>query len=199
MKRFHFLPLRLFTLALLTFTLAFTLPISPCNALQIQGVAVPPKVEVAGDTLQLNGAGLRTFSLVMVPIKIYVAAFYAPEPLRSASAVTASPGPFQFDFTFLRDVGQSDVTRAWSSQFAQSVSYTYPGYDRDRDAFIGMFGPLKNGGVERVQFVGTNTLVYDSGTLKGTIAGRDFQKSFLSLWFGSKPVAPDLKAALLGN
>jgi hypothetical protein len=135
----------------------------------------------------------------MVPIKIYVAAFYAPEPLRSASAVTASPGPIQFDFTFLRNVGQSDVTRAWSSQFAQSVSYTYPGYERDRDAFIGMFGPLKNGGMERVQFVGTNTLVYDSGTLKGTIAGREFQKSFLSLWFGSKPVAADLKSALLGN
>ena len=54
-------------------------------------------------------------------------------------------------------------------------------------------------GVERVQFVGTNTLVYDSGILKGTIAGRDFQKAFLSLWFGSKAVSPDLKAALLGK
>jgi hypothetical protein len=195
MKHYTFLPSRLFILFL--FILTFT--ISSSYALQIQGVTVPSNVQVAGQPLQLNGAGLRTFSLVMVPIKIYVAAFYAPEPLRSASAVTASPGPIQFDFTFLRNVGQSDVTRAWSSQFAQSVSYTYPGYERDRDAFIGMFGPLKNGGMERVQFVGTNTLVYDSGTLKGTIAGREFQKSFLSLWFGSKPVAADLKSALLGN
>jgi hypothetical protein len=195
MKHYPFLPSRLFILPL--FILTFT--ISSSYALQIQGVTVPSNVQVAGQPLQLNGAGLRTFSLVMVPIKIYVAAFYAPEPLRSASAVTASPGPIQFDFTFLRNVGQSDVTSAWSSQFAQSVSYTYPGYERDRDAFIGMFGPLKNGGMERVQFVGTNTLVYDSGTLKGTIAGREFQKSFLSLWFGSKPVAADLKSALLGN
>jgi hypothetical protein len=195
MKHYPFLPSRLFILSL--FILTFT--ISSSYALQIQGVTVPSNVQVAGQPLQLNGAGLRTFSLVMVPIKIYVAAFYAPEPLRSASAVTASPGPIQFDFTFLRNVGQSDVTRAWSSQFAQSVSYTYPGYERDRDAFIGMFGPLKNGGMERVQFVGTNTLVYDSGTLKGTISGREFQKSFLSLWFGSKPVAADLKSALLGN
>jgi hypothetical protein len=173
MKHYTFLPSRLFILFL--FILTFT--ISSSYALQIQGVTVPSNVQVAGQPLQLNGAGLRTFSLVMVPIKIYVAAFYATEPLRSASAVTASPGPIQFDFTFLRNVGQSDVTRAWSSQFAQSVSYTYPGYERDRDAFIGMFGPLKNGGMERVQFVGTNTLVYDSGTLKGTIAGREFQKS----------------------
>ena len=168
-------------------------------AMEIQGVTVSPQVQVAGDSLQLNGAGLRTFSLLMVPIRIYVAAFYTPAALRTADAVMASSGPMQFDFTFLRAVGQSDVTKAWSSQFAQSVSYTYPGYARDRDAFIAMFGPLSSGGVEQVRFLGTNTVVFDQGARKGTIPGRDFQKAFLSLWFGSNPVAADLKAALLGR
>ena len=167
--------------------------------LVIQGVTPPPQVEVSGQTLQLNGAGLRSFTLLLVPIKIYVAAFYTPAALRTADAVMASVGPMQFDFTFLRAVGQSDVSKAWSSQFAQSVTYTYPGYEKDRDAFIAMFGPLSSGGVEQVRFVGTNTVIYDQGTKKGTIPGRDFQKSFLSLWFGANPVAPDLKTALLGN
>jgi hypothetical protein len=171
----------------------------PVQALEIQGVNVPPRMTIDGITLPLNGAGLRTFSLMMVPIRIYVAAFYAPAPLRSESAIMASEGPMQFDFTFLRDVGRADVSKAWSSQFSQSVSYTYPGYERDRDAFIGMFGALKNGGVEQVRFVGTNTVVFDQGIQRGTIPGRDFQKSFLSLWFGSNPVAPDLKNALLGK
>ena len=170
----------------------------PGVALEIQGVTVPPQVQVAGNSLQLNGAGLRTFTLLMVPIRIYVAAFYTPAALRTAEAVMASAGPMQFDFTFLRAVGQSDVSKAWTSQFAQSVSYTYPGYEKDRDAFIAMFGPLSSGGVEQVRFVGTNTVIYDQGTKKGTIPGRDFQKSFLSLWFGSNPVAADLKSALLG-
>jgi hypothetical protein len=169
------------------------------HAVEIQGVNVPPSVQVSGERLQLNGAGLRTFSLLMIPIKIYVASFYTPMALRTTASVMNATGPLQFDFTFLRAVGQSDVTKAWTSQFAQSVSYTYPGYVRDRDAFISLFGPLQNLGVERVQMVGTNTLVYDSGKLKGSIAGRGFQKSFLSLWFGSNPVAPDLKAALLGE
>lgn len=171
----------------------------PGVALEIQGVTVPPQVQVAGNALQLNGAGLRTFTLLMVPIRIYVAAFYTPAALRTAEAVMASAGPMQFDFTFLRAVGQSDVSKAWSSQFAQSVSYTYPGYEKDRDAFIAMFGPLSSGGVEQVRFVGTNTVIYDQGTKKGTIPGRDFQKSFLSLWFGVNPVASDLKASLLGR
>jgi hypothetical protein len=62
-----------------------------------------------------------------------------------------------------------------------------------------MFGPLSGTGVEQVHLVGTNTIVIDQGVTKGTIPGRDFQKAFLSLWFGSKAVSPDLKTALLGN
>ena len=169
------------------------------SALEIQGVVIPSTAQVDGRSLQLNGAGLRTFTLLLVPIRIYVATLYTPAPIHSADAMMASPGPVQFDFTFLRAVGQSDVTKAWTSQFSQSVSYTYPGFIRDRDAFIAMFGPLQAMGVEQVQFIGTNTVVFDQGTQKGVISGRDFQKSFLSLWFGSNPVATDLKAALLGS
>ncbi len=169
------------------------------RAVTIQGVTPAPQVQVSGQMLRLNGAGLRTFSLLGIPIKIYVAAFYAPVPLSSTEAVMASPGPLQFDFTFLRAVAQSDVTKAWTAQFADSVTFTYPGYEKDRDAFIAMFGPLQSGGVESVSISGNETLIYDSGTLKGTIPGRNFQKAFLSLWFGSKAVSPDLKAALLGK
>lgn len=177
--------------------LLMTTPLA--GALEIQGVKVPPSVSVNGQTLPLNGAGLRTFSLLMVPIKIYVAAFYAPGPLKSETAVLASPGPMEFSFTFLRAVDASDVARAWSSQFAASVSYTYAGYEKDRDAFVGMFGALQSGGVQTVRFVGSDTLIFDQGAQKGTIAGRDFQRAFLSMWFGSNPVSADLKAALLGN
>jgi hypothetical protein len=169
------------------------------GAVEIQGVKVPPSAEVNGQSLPLNGAGLRTFSLLMIPIKIYVAAFYAPGPLKSEAAVLASPGPLEFTFTFLRAVDASDVAKAWSSQFAASASYTYPGYEKDRDAFAGMFGALQQGGVQMVRFVGTDTQIFDQGSQKGTIAGRDFQKAFLSMWFGSNPVSADLKSALLGN
>jgi len=179
--------------------LSLLLSALPLKALEIQGVSVPSTAQVNGQKLQLNGAGLRTFSLLMVPIKIYVASLYTPSAIRTASSMMSATGPMQFNFTFLRAVSQSDVVKAWTSQFAQSVSYTYPGYARDRDAFIAMLGPLKNLGVEQVQLIGTNTVVFDQGTQKGTIPGQDFQKSFLSLWFGSNPVATDLKASLLGK
>jgi hypothetical protein len=175
------------------------LSVFPACAKEIEGIDVAPHSVVEGSQLNLNGAGLRVFTLLIVPIKIYVAAFYSPQQLGTPEEVMASTGPMAFDFTFLRAVGQSDVTKAWSSQFAQSVSYTYPGYPHDRDSFISMFGSLKSGGVEQVQFVGTNTVVIDEGITKGTIPGREFQKSFLSLWFGTNPVSADLRSALLGH
>lgn len=173
--------------------------LSPSAALTIQGVDVPAQKTVAGESLQLNGAGVRTVTLAFIPIKAYVASFYAPAPLRTEKAVLASPGPLQFNFTFLQGVGQGQVTDAWNSQFKASASYSYPGLAADQAKFVAMFGPLSKGGVETVELVGTDTLVYDGGSLKGTIPGRDFQKAFLSLWFGSTPVMPELKAALLGK
>ena len=79
------------------------------------------------------------------------------------------------------------------------MTSTYPGLAADQAKFVAMFGPLKNGGVETVEIEGNDTRVYDNGSLKGTLPGRDFQKAFLSLWFGSNPVQTSLKSALLGN
>lgn len=175
------------------------LSINTAFPLEIQGVRIPQQVSVNGKTLPLNGAGLRTVSIAFIPIKAYVAAFYSPAPLKSAQAVLSSPGPMQFTFTFLKSVSQGQVTDAWQSQIEASMTYSYPGVEKDTAAFVGMFGPLSQGGVEMIQFVGSDTQVYDNGQLKGTIQGRDFQKAFLSLWFGSNPVQQDLKTAMLGG
>lgn len=179
--------------------LALTVLLPPARALTLEGVTVPPQKTVAGQTLSLNGAGVRTVKLAFIPIKAYVAAFYAPAPLRSEQAVLASPGPLQFQFTFLQGVNQGQVTDAWNAQFQASVTAPYAGLKADQAKFVSFFGPLQKGGVETVELVGSDTLVYDNGTLKGTIPGRDFQKAFLSMWFGSNPVMPSLKTALLGN
>ncbi len=183
----------------LTTVLCVASVLSPVRALEIEGVSIPAQKTVSGTTLQLNGAGVRTVTLAFIPIKAYVASFYTPAPLRTANAVMASPGPLQFNFTFLQSVSQGQVTDAWNAQFQQSVTYSYAGLARDQAAFVAMFGPLKKFGVETVVLDGDQTQVFDGGTLKGSVAGRDFQKAFLSMWFGTNPVLPSLKNALLGN
>jgi hypothetical protein len=168
-------------------------------AVTVEGVQVSEKVSVADTQLSLNGTAVRVFRWLGIPVKIYVAAFYTPAPLRSAKEVMASSGPMQFDFTFLRDVSKNQVAEAWSKQIAESVDFTYGSFDADRDRFVGMFGALKSGGTQTVQFVGEDTVIIDQGVKNGTIAGRNFQKAFLSMWFGENPVSPEIKAGLLGK
>ena len=135
-----------------------------------------------------------------------MAGFYTNIPLHSAESVFAAlddrdiHSNMQLDFTFLRSVDQGRVTDAWKQQLAHSVDYTYPGYEQDRDFFIACFGPIKNGGMETVQLLANGTTVLiDQTVQKGVIDGRDFQKAFLSMWFGPKAVGEDLKTGLLGK
>lgn len=172
--------------------------IGPANAKVIEGVNVPAEKSVGGQTLQLNGAGVRTVTLAFIPIKAYVASFYAPGPLRSPDAVYASPGPLQLNFTFLQGASQGQVTDAWNAQFQASVTESYPTLQKDQAAFVKMFGPISKGATQTVEIVGNETKMFDSGVLKGSIAGKAFQKAFLSMWFGDNPVMPSLKAELLG-
>ncbi len=61
---------------------------------------------------------------------------------------------------------------------------------------------LDLGGIQNLllaSFQGGVSINAAVGEPYGTIKGRDFQKAFLSMWFGAKPVMPTLKAALLGK
>ena len=185
---------RIFWIGLLT--LAFS---SPLFSLTIEGVNVPAQTQINGQSLPLNGAGVRTVKLFVIPVKAYVAAFYAPAPLATWDALLASPGPLELTFTFLQSVGKAQVTESWQAQMQTSMTYKYAGLENDTQKFVSMFGAITKGEQQMLQFVGSNTLVYDSGSLKGTIEGRDFQKALLSVWFGSSPVTPELKYALLGS
>jgi len=154
--------------------------------------------------LRFNGAGVRSISLFGWPFKIYVASLYhtAENTLTDAADVFAaiSHHPMQLDFTFLRSVNQDKVTEAWKLQLEHSVEFTYEGFEEDRDQFVQSFGPIANGGTESVVLLQDGrTVMVDQGVPKGVIHNKLFQQAFLSMWFGSKAVAPDLKLGLLGR
>jgi hypothetical protein len=167
-------------------------------------VQLPNIKHVDGVPLKRNGDGVRSISVFGWNVNVYVAGFYSAAPLLSEKDVLESHGagnsPMHFDFTFLRSVDEGRVVSAWSQQLEHSVTHTYDGYELDRDRFVELFtNKIANGGTQTVQLVGDNTIITDQGVHKGNIHGRDFQKSFLSMWFGEKAVAEDLKASLLSG
>lgn len=165
----------------------------------IEGINLPDIQHVNGIELKRNGHGVRSINFLGMDMKVYVAGFYSKVPFSSPEEVMASQDdPMQLDFTFLRSVGRGRVISAWTQQMEYSVSYKYDGYERDRDDFIEKFAsPISNGGTQTVKMIGDDTVIVDQGVDKGTIHGRDFQKAFLSMWFGERAVAEDLKSGLL--
>lgn len=164
----------------------------------LEGVSLTETKVVDGVTLFRNGEGVRMFNFFGMNVRIYVAGFWTTQQLQSVQEVMACENQKQFDFVFLRSVGQGRVTMAWEHQLDTSVSFKYDGYEEDRKSFIRMFGPLDKGGTESVLMIGDETRCIDQGVVKGIIHGKNFQRAFLSMWFGEQPVAPDLKFGLLG-
>jgi Chalcone isomerase-like len=174
---------------------------SDITPISLEGVVLPAYEELdSGIVLYRNGHGIRSFSFYGLSMKMYVASVYSETPLRNADdALDCSGCPFVFHFTFLRSVSKGQVKLAWQKQLDWSVSHTYDGYEQDYRSFIKMFGPMADHGTVTVKFVADETLIWDQGELKGSIRGENFQRAFLSMWFGERAVADDLKVALLGN
>ncbi len=168
-------------------------------ATEIEGVDLPPTRTVDGQTLSLNGAGVRSIKLAFIPVKVYVAALYAPTRLSSASSVMNSDGPLEMDFTFLRAADQSQVDDGWNKQFDFSTMDRYDGFESDQKAFVALFDPIGKMETQRVVLVGDETRVFQGGASKGSVKGRAFQRAFLNLFFGTKPAAETLKGELLGQ
>ncbi len=175
--------------------LVFTMTVASAAARELEGVSLPETREVAGRALSLNGAGLRTATILNV--KVWVGAFYAPAPLRTPEAVFASSGPLRFDFVFVRDVSRERGAEAWRWQFGQSNQHAYPDLKKDVETLAGAFGPIKKGTVQTVSLTPGETLVYENDVLKARIPGRDFQEAFLSVFVGPKPPSESLKKAFL--
>jgi hypothetical protein len=166
-----------------------------------KGVDLPDTRHVNGVKLQRNGHGIRSISFFGYDVKVYVAGFYTEVALTSeADVLQCRDSPMQLDFTFLRSVNKGRVISAWQQQLEHSVSYKYDGYEKDRDSFIEkLSSPIAFGGTQTVQLIGDNTFIVDQGSQKGIIPGREFQQAFLSMWFGERAVAEDLKNGLLSG
>mmetsp|Transcript_18894 Transcript_18894/g.28740 ORF Transcript_18894/g.28740 Transcript_18894/m.28740 type:complete len:243 (-) Transcript_18894:1972-2700(-) len=157
-------------------------------AFVLEGVELAHNIEIDEFTLSRNGEGIRMINFLGFEYKVYVASFWTVDELKSIEDILACDKPKRMDFTFLKSFGKSKVSKAWSLQLDDSVSYKYDSWAEDRAAFIEFFGDIAQGGTQTVIMIGDETIVIDQGVEKGKIIGKDFQKAFLSMWFGEKPV-----------
>ena len=184
---------------LLTAAVLGALASSPAFAKECKGVTFPIKCRAEGRPLVLNGLGLRQASAFKV--SVYVAGLlHVAQTSTDGNAILASNSRKELVLQFVRDVGASDLSKAWQEGFELTAKTQLPALNERIEKLKGWMAAMKNG--ERLIFVakqGGGIEVNVNGTVKGTIDGDDFAKAFLSMWLGATPVNPAMKAGLLGS
>ncbi len=190
-------PLSAFAAAALLLSLRMACA-APAVAGECDGVAFPQHVRARGETLTLNGLGLRRATIF--GIKVYVGALYVAHPTADANAILTSRDPVEIDLAFVFRASAGQLRDAWDEGFKRSAP--------DRLAQLqGRITELENRmtGVrsgQRVSFLripGVGVQFSQDGVVQGTIAGDDFGTAFLGIWLGASPPSPELRAGLLGG
>lgn len=168
-------------------------------AVEVRGVKFADTTTVAGQALQLNGAGVR----VKVIIDVYAAGLYVGKRDASAQALLSQSGAKSMQIVLLRDLTGEDFADAMIKGFHKNnsdadVTRFQARLEELRKTMVS-FGTVKKGTAIQLNLVpgaGIRTLV--DGTQKGSdIQGEDFYAALLKIWLGSKPVDDDLKTGLL--
>ena len=170
----------------------------PAAARTLDGVTMPDTVATAGQTLQLNGLGLRRFTLLR--IHGYVAGLYVPQPAREAQTILAEPGTKLLRLHFLHAAGAGRVQDQLREQHVSICADGCP--KSDDDAFARLLQtarPVKPGDV--------TTYVYGPGGLQvlfndqslAVIPDIDFARRMLAGMIGAHPPSAELRDGLLGG
>jgi len=167
-------------------------------AAEVGGVNLADQQSVGGQTLVLNGAGIRTRAV----FKVYVGSLYLPAKASTLDAALAK-GPRRIQLNLLRDLSGDQLADAVNDGMKESNSASdVDAVKAQTDQFIALIksmGPLKEGSVVTIDFADGATKVGFNGADKGSIPGEAFNRALTKIWIGDKPVQTDLRKAMLGG
>lgn len=170
------------------------------QAVEVANVKYEPTLDLAGQKLQLNGAGIR-YKFV---VKVYTAGLYLAHKAGTTQEVLATPGAKRLHIQMLRDIDGNELGKL----FTKGMEANAP-----RDEFVkSINGVLKlseifasrkqlnsgeNFSVDYVPGVGS-TVLLNGKPIGETIKEPEFFNALLRIWLGDKPADDGLKDALLG-
>lgn len=168
----------------------------PAWAVEVAGVRIDDKTQVANTDLTLAGAGLRK----RLFFQVYAIGLYVRDP--KADPVS-QPGPKRVQIHMLRDVGAEQFTEA----LADGIKANHPEAEasaleprvRQLGAILAQLKEARQGMAIALDWTGSETVLVVDGKPAGRpIQGEDFYRALLRIWLGEHPVQEDLKKALLG-
>jgi hypothetical protein len=178
------------------FYMASALVLGGGTALGADLPKMPPTVGVMGHTLQLNGAGLRTATVLRV--KVYEAGLYLSHRSSNAQQILNSKEPKVVRLTFLRDVSSDQVRDAWKDDFKKNCAPNCAALQPVFDQLVSKIPEAKKGDVFVYVFTPKGINIIRNGNEVDGANNPELAKAILSFWLGKEPPSTELKQAMLG-
>ena len=171
------------------------------GAVEVSGVKVDESMDLRGNKLVLNGAGVRYKAI----FKVYVAGLYLEKKAGAPEEVLAMPGAKRMSVTMLRDIDAAELGKLFYRGVEDNLPKTefsklIPGLLRMSQMFSD-YKTLKTGDVFTIDWLpGNGTTI----SIKGKPYGEPFKEpeffvALMRIWLGPNPADWKLKDALLGK
>ncbi len=174
--------------------------VTMAQAVEVANVKYEQSLDLAGQKLVLNGAGIR-YKFV---IKVYTAGLYLSHKANTTAEVLAAAGPKRLHIQMLREIDGNELGKLFTKgmeanapreEFVKSIN----GVLKISEIFATRkaLNPGDNFSVDYVPGVGS-TVMLNGKPMSDPIKEPEFFSALLRIWLGDKPADDGLKEALLG-
>lgn len=174
---------------------------APRSTVDVLGTKFDSEITLAGQRLQLNGAGVR-FRAVF---RVYAAGLYLTQKAQTPQAVLTAPGPKRLNIVMLRDIDANELGKLFTRGMEKNASRedfvkSIPGTIKMGEIFA-MKKRLASGESFQVDWIpGQGTTILINGKPAAEpIKEPEFYSSLMKIWLGQEPADANLKDALLGK
>lgn len=169
------------------------------GAATLAGVSLPDSFPVDGQTLVLNGLGLRT--LTIFNIRAYVAGLYLSRESHNAHEILASSGPKVIVMHFLHTGSKAQVEREFRVGESRNCGdgSCARSDEADFERLVASAPAVNVGDTFTYIFTDGGVRMLANDRLLGDFANRDLAYHLLAGFIGDHPPSEALRSGLLGT
>ncbi|WP_428540061.1 chalcone isomerase family protein [Rhodopila sp.] len=168
------------------------------HAANLAGMSLPDTYSVNGQSLVLNGLGLRT--LTILSIRAYIAGLYLPQPSHDATQILASGEPRVLILRFLRSASKARIEAEYRAGERENCGQggCAASDKADFERLIAVAPAVERGDTSTYVFTTSGVRVFANQRLIGDFANKDLAYHLLAGFIGPHPPSQQLRRRLLG-
>ena len=166
---------------------------------EVGSVMLPNSMNVGGEDIDLNGAGIRKKALVL---KLYSGGLYLSTKSSDANSIINANENMAIKLIITSSFVSSEAMQeAVNDSFDASMDGNTSSLDAEIKKFIGFFSDeiVEDDMFDITYQKDRGVVCFKNGKELGVISGMAFKKALFGIWLGDDPADKKLKKAMLGK